>query len=272
MSLFFKQFQHLLPSALAWRITVQKKLRSLFEGLTGTPSDARDYVDDVFEDAFPATTRTTSGALAEWQKQFGIQPSGDEAAQRLQLDAEWKAQGGQSPRYLQDTVQAAGFNIWIHEWWDPNGTPFEQVQCGQAEAQCGRATTRCSLGRIRRKVRNPHLYAKQPTIGTTQCGQPSALCGRSLARCSDFLANDPGYLVNKDLTPRAPPRIPTDPKYWNYFLYWGGETFPEPAVIPANRRAELERLLLKLDPAQQWLVLIAQYDGIFDDTFDASFQ
>lgn len=257
-------------------MTTQKRLRELFDGF-GAFVEHEDgplkFVDGVFEDAFPATARTSTGALAEWQKQFGIQPSGTVVTQRLALDAEWKAQGGQSPRYLQDTLQAAGFNIFVHEWWDPNAAPFEQVQCGQSAAQCGKVLARCAAGLIQRKVRNPFDYAEQPLIGTTQCGQSESQCGRAGELCSDFLANDTHYIVNKDLTPRAPPRIPTDPTYWHYFLYFGGETFPDLADISVGRREELDRLILKLRPTQQWCVVLADYVIIdtFDETFDLSF-
>ena len=32
---FLRVFKHLLPNARAWRITVDKKLRQFFEGLSG---------------------------------------------------------------------------------------------------------------------------------------------------------------------------------------------------------------------------------------------
>jgi hypothetical protein len=237
--LFFRVYQHLLPRAVAWSTTkTTKTLRKLFEGLSGAPTDARAYIDDVHADLFPATTR----ALAAWEQQWGLSSDGTEAARRLQLAAAWRAQGGQSPRYLQDVVQAAGFPLFIHEWWwPPNEAP--------------------------RTPRNPLDYTNQPLIGSIQCGEPMALCGEPEAQANRWLVNEIYYLVNSNLTPEAPPPVPDDPSLWPYFIYWAGETFADHVAIPATRRAELERLILKLTPAHCWNVLLVDWTSTDESVF-----
>ena len=107
---------HLLPNARAWRLTITKTLRSFFEGLTYIWTDPREFIDLVWKDIDPATTRE----LDMWEEQFDLPNRGlTESERRDRLAAAWKASGGQSPRYLQDTLQAAGFEVYIHEWWDP---------------------------------------------------------------------------------------------------------------------------------------------------------
>lgn len=250
--LFFRIFEHLLPRSAAWRLTITKTLRKFFDGLTAEPENARDFVDEVYRDAFPATTRE----LEEWESQFGIYPLGNEAARRLTLAAHWSAQGGQSPRYIQDTLQAAGFPLYIHEWWTPPGPPYV--------------------------ARDPRLYTVQPLIGSYQCtgdafidDQPQCTgAGITQPQCNAFLANEPGYIVNRDLTPRAPPPVPDDPFYWPYFLYFGAATFPNRVTIPLSQRDALERLILKIRPTQHWIVMLVDYDagaGIFDDSFSVEF-
>lgn len=252
---FFRQFQHLLPSGAAWRLALSSTLRKFFEGLAGPPADVRSTADTVFEDAFPDTT----AELAEFETQFGLQSGTDDALRRAGIDAAWKSRGGQSPQYLQDVVRAAGFDLFIHEWWDPNEAAFVQIQCGDPLAQCGEPRAECSDHSFRHFVRNPLLYTNQPLIGTTQCGEDLAQCGEPNALCNSFLANEPGYLVNDLLTDTAPPPIPDDTDAFHYFLYWGAETFPDHAEVDATRRAELERLVLKLCPTQQWLVMLVDY-------------
>lgn len=228
---YLRMLQHLLPNGLAWRTTVAKKLRSFFVGLSATLQNARDFIDLVFADLFPDTTRE----LAEWEAQFALDTQVDDADRRSALAGAWQAQGGQSPRYLQDTMQAAGFDVYIHEFWSgANVAP--------------------------RTVRDPRTYTDLPLIGQTQCGDDGAECGEADAFCSRFLVNNPGYLVNNTLTGEAPPPVPDDPNTWPYFLYWGGPVFPNPAVIPATRRAEFEKLLLKICPAHLWLVTLITYD------------
>jgi hypothetical protein len=260
-SLFLRVFQHLLPTGQAWRTTIDKTLRRLFEGLSSSPQDVVNFADAVFGDAFPSTTRE----LAEWEKQFGIVPNVDDATRRLNLAAEWASTGGQSIAYIQGVLQAAGFTVYIYDSYDPT-PPYT--------------------------VHDPHAYTTAPLIGSYQCygtrGHDQPACagldsdGAPLLNqpeCNAFLANDPHYIVNKDLTPRPPPPIPSDPSTWPYFMYVGGSTFGAHATVPASRRGEFERLLLKLRPTQLWIVTLIDYSpsggagsGIFDDSFSAEFQ
>jgi uncharacterized protein YmfQ (DUF2313 family) len=109
----FRQFEHLLPRGEAWRITLEKTLRKFFEGLGPNTDDAVNFVDLVFLDLFPDTTRE----LAQWETQFGLPGTGTDTERRASLLAAWQASGGQSPRYLQDVMQAAGFDVYVFEWW-----------------------------------------------------------------------------------------------------------------------------------------------------------
>lgn len=235
--LFFRVFQHLLPRSEAWKTTINKTLRRFFEGLAGgAPDAARTFVDLVYEDLFPATTRE----LARWEEEYGLEPNADEASRRLALAAEWRATGGQSPDYIQGVLQTAGFNVFVHDWWS-SGPPYV--------------------------ARDPRTYTVQPLIGTVQCSafasQPR--CRRQFEptqpQCNRFLANDTGYLVNKTLVNEAPAPVPDDPEFWPFFMYVGGSVFPNHAIVDAARRAEFERLVLKLRPTQLWIVLLIDYGG-----------
>jgi len=267
--LFFRVLTHLLPRAKAWRVTVDKTLRKYLLGLAGTPEAFKTYVDQVWEDAFPTTTRE----LAAWETQFGIERYGGTPERRVALAGEWAATGGQSPHYIQTVLHAAGFtNVFIHEWW-ASVDPWV--------------------------ARDPRLYTNIPTIGTWQCtgytsGPPfspaNALDDQpqcspygpdpfgepyTQAQCNRFLANDPRYLVNKTLTDEAPPPIPDDESKFPYFLYFGAETFGDDATLFESQRERFERLILKLSPMQHWLVTMITYTPdieVFDDSFDDSFQ
>lgn len=247
--IFVRQLQHLLPDAAAWRTTVRRNLRKLLEGLAGAPTDFRAFVDQAWGDVFPTTTRE----LDAWESQFGIPRGATDSARRAALAGEWSAQGGQSPRYMQDVLHAAGFtNVYVHEWWVPGSEPAIK--------------------------RDPRAYTNKPKIGTIQCGEPMAVCTPSINTppmpptpppghdpdsyppvCNRWLANETDYIVNLDLTRAAPPPVPDDPARWPYFLYFCGQTFGTRGTVPAARRAEFERLLLKIRPQQQWLVTYVTY-------------
>jgi hypothetical protein len=235
-------FQHLLPRALAWATTTPtgerapaKRLRQYLEGLAGLPADVRTFSDLGYLDLLPRTTRE----LAAWEKQFALGSGGSVDDRRAKLAGAWAAAGGQSPDYIQRTLHAAGFTmVFVHEWWE-SGPPYV--------------------------ARDPRLYVTQPLLGVYQCETVSPWeCfapapGEPLApHCDETLANDPHYLVNLNLTRRAPPPVPDDPSSWPYFLYLGAETFPDLAPVGRSRIAELKELILRIAPAQQWIVLLVE--------------
>jgi hypothetical protein len=243
--LFFRIYQHLLPQATAWRLTIETTLRRYWLGLSAAPADVRAHLDQTWRGIFPDAT----DELALWERQFGLLPAATEADRRLQLAVTWAAQGGQSPSYLEGLVRSAGFDVYLYEWWT-SGPPY--------------------------MARDPRTYTTQPEIGTVQCGEPLAQCtaaemlppdplpdGVTLSdlypQCNRFLRNEPGYLVNDNLTPNAPPGVPDDPDAWPYFVYWSGSPISVKAQVPATRRAELERMLLKYCPEHCWIVTHVDY-------------
>lgn len=270
--IFLDLYKNLLPRARAWAITLAKPLRSLFEGLD--LSAFKTFVDLVWLDIFPASTQQ----LAKWEDQWGLLPGNfTEQERRDRLDAAWKFVGGQDPRYIQDTLQANGFDVYVHEWWVPGtepgvgvhrcvtprnpfaylreeNVPVEYtVQCGEPLMQCGEADALCgnSNALIGYPLVNKVVDNDAPGVGYTvlageplmQCGEPGALCGDGLLE-TQF----------KKYT------IPTDPKKWPYFLYIGGENFPDLAQVDPSRQGEFEDLCLKICPAQQWLGILVEYN------------
>lgn len=241
--LFFRIFEHLLPHGRAWRITFAKNLRQFFAGLSQPLDSVKQFIDQIYEDLFPATSRSRdetggSGALEEWESQYGLVPSDptDFDARRAALAAKWQAQGGQSPAYIESVLQAAGFDVYVYDFWSA-GPPYV--------------------------ARDPHDYTTTPRVSTYRCSaftsQPTCSAFDGQPRCNAFLNNDPHYLVNKDLTRRAPPLIPNNPDVYPYFMYVGGPTFGDVAEVAAERRDEFERLLLRLRPSHLWIVTLVDY-------------
>lgn len=261
MSQFFRIFQHLLPRSRAWRIVVDKMLRKFFEGLSPFQEDYKFFMDQIFEDIDPELTRE----LEAWEKQFQLSGSGLESERRMALDAAWKAQGGQSPGYLQGILRDAGFDVYVHEWWFFVGPT--------------------------RFTRNPNVYLDGSYYNTV-FGEPGAVFGEPPAVFGE--ENPGGYvLVNKGPgasylkalawagfgEPEAvfgEPEavfgettglrfvakeyvIPSDPAAWPFFVYIGGQTFPDLADVSSTRRIELERMVLKYFPEQLWVGMLINY-------------
>jgi hypothetical protein len=267
-------FKHLLPRARAWKITIDKQLRKFFDGLTVLGSDSKEFIDDVYLDIEPQSTRE----LAEWEKQFALPTTGlTEQERRDRVDGTWKALGGQDPRYIQDTLQAAGFDVYVHEWWVPIA---------------GRPNGGSVNGDVTPVARNPFDYLDDGTGGTSLMmldGAADAQDGDTAVGQDGATATPVGYpLVNKIVEiaavtmgdgaatmqdgdsqaqdggtlwtfPRKQYTMPADPDTYPYYLYIGGETFPEQAHVPVSRMDEFEDLCLKICPAEQWLGILVNY-------------
>jgi len=259
--------KHLLPRAKAWRLTLDNTLRRLIDGLIDFPNDIQEYFDLIWLDMFPATTRE----LDAWEYQWGLPETNlTEQERRDRLAATWAAIGGQDPSYIQATLQANGFDVYIHEWWLPASDPPEvrnpiawllglPVECGEDIAECGEPIAECG-NRIPQGANPYWLVNKLDWTGynwTVLCGQALAQCGEASAECGEY----DGFLVSRVYYP-----LPTDPDYWPYFLYFGDTTFGESVVISSERQDEFENLLLKLCPLQQWIGLFIEYsDPLVED-------
>lgn len=263
---FFRILQHLLPRANAWTSTIDKQLRQFLIGVSGFNDFIKIYVDNVYRDIFPQTTRE----LTAWEEQFGLLDNGlDEQTRRNRLEARWKARGGQDPKYIQDTLQAAGFNVFVHEFWVPGTNPPDvrnpllyigdsnrellfYLECGNTSpnAQCGEPTANCgdSASLLGYALVNKVVESERKYI--TGCNEPIMHAGESKANCGDFAS------VDKRIKEYA---VPSNPIFWPYFLYIGAETFPDIASVTVQRKNEFEDLCLQICPLQQWLGILVVY-------------
>lgn len=259
-------FKHLLPQAKAWNITAEKRLRQFFQGLAnGLITPSKVYYDNIWDDIFPETTTQ----IPEWETSFGLaETSLTTQERRDRLDATWKALGGQSPRYIQDTLQNSGFDVFIHEWWEPNVFPFLAVYCGEVDAECGEAVAVCvnAIADVRSPLDvlapdniTPVVGKGYPLVNKITESRPDlfAICGEALAQCGEpeaYSYNFSGFIYND-----KPYFVTTDPTTWPYYLYLGGEVFGDLADVSADRRCELETLCLKICPTQLWLGMLINY-------------
>jgi hypothetical protein len=111
---FFDTLQHLLPRTKTWGVVVDRFLRQLLVGLTGIFDSFKALTVDF--SIWGSLDPTTTTELAQWGDSFGTKSTPTNA----QLEDLWAEDGGQSPKYIQDRLHAAGFTqLFIHEWWVP---------------------------------------------------------------------------------------------------------------------------------------------------------
>lgn len=236
--MFFRLYKHLLPRAKAWNLTANKSLRDFFKGLVTLGSDVEKYYDDILDDVDPQKTRQ----LTSWDEQFGLQTfNGTEQAQRDRLSGAWKALGGQDPTYIQNTLQQAGFDVYVHEWWVPGSESAVNVKA-PATARNPNTYLGTGLGyTLVNKILQSGLIKAQDGTKIMQDGNPKAMDGEA-----------GGYSFKQYL-------VTSDPNTFPYYLYIGASTFPVHASMPDIRRNELETLCLKICPTQNWIGMLVDY-------------
>jgi len=263
---FLSLFKRLLPRAKAWSLTASKDLQKFWQSLTVVGENFKDYaLQVIFKDYYAFKTEK----LDEWELDFGlVQSNLSDEDRRKRLDSAWKATGGQTIAYIQSVLQKAGFDVYLHDWWElprdsvpvtrnplaylrrtylPHGSV---LTVGNALAMCGKAEA--MFGKLEERTSYP-LVNKIDTVTkriSLTCGSARAMCGKAEAIFGTF---DRFVFAKKDYV------IPLDQYYWNFFLYIGGATFPDTAQISHIRKDEFENLCLKLCPNHIWLGMLITY-------------
>lgn len=233
-----RPFSALFPAGHAWSspsTSILKRLAGVFNAkLTEAASD----VHAVFEDSFAETTRE----LSSWENELGLREGPTTFARRSAIDAALKSDGGQSLTFLQNILQSAGFNVWVHTCWASESLAVR---------------------------RDPRVYANPPEYGTELCtdqvswGQPQCTSVQlwDQPQCNGVVRGV-NYFNNITLQDDYVPPIPNDSVFWPFFIYVGGETFPEYAEIDMSRYDELMRLICRHRPLRHWVVLLVQGDPV----------
>ena len=262
---YFNLFKYLLPKARAFSITIQKNLTKFFEGLTALPDNFRTFVDNIWYDIFPLTTRSPE----LWEEQFGIRfPNSDDTTRRNDIDTQWKLKGGQTAYYLQNMLQDAGFDVQVHEN-NPKIDPDTFISanfvacCGLSTSVCGNDDAYCGLtgGYVLANGFVPDSSDLRDYLMV--CGYDGfddITCGQSIAVC--------GYFEQFVIVPVIY-AIPDDSDYWDNVFFIGGDATRDPVTheltaietvtIDVDRRSEFEKLILKIKGVHLWAGLIIEY-------------
>lgn len=241
LDFWVRVFDRLLPRSRAFHLTLDRTLKKYFEGLSALPEMVKEHVASVLLEAFPQTTTR----LSDWSLLFGSPQllSADEVA------AEWKATGGQTPQYIQDILQDAGYDVYVHEWWVPDSAPpvarnpFSPINLIE--------TSRVLVNDL------AHIEKKW----TYQFGDGTQFQGDGEI---SFGAYDGYHYV-----PKVYP-TPNNPGEYPVYFYICGETWPEYAMVLENDIRKLIRLIYKLKPVHLRCILrVTGYcDGDIQDTVD----
>jgi hypothetical protein len=262
---FFNMFKYLLPKSTAFNLTIQKNLTKFFEGLTALPDDFRTYINNIWLDIFPDTTRSPE----LWEDQLGIRmPSSFEAIRRQNIDTSWKLKGGQSAYYLQSILQAAGFDVQVHEnnpKVDPDNfiSAFFVMTCGMTTAVCGNDAAYAGRTGGYLLVNGFVPDSSDQRDFLMVCGGngfDNVTCGQAFSVCGYF---EEFFIYPKTYT------VPDDSDYWDFIFFIGGNATRDPVTrqltaietvtVDMARRDEFEKLILKIKPVNTWAGMMIEY-------------
>jgi hypothetical protein len=257
----------LLPEGSAWVPIPEDDYDLLLEGIAENTEAVKNDLNDLRYLRCPE--RTT--ILSDLEKDFGAIPvSGSTIAERRDRLASVMFNKNRLPTYdeLESKLIEAGFDVFVHAN-DPAVDPAifldqafqmtagdtlpggNDAQCGEPEAYCGRVG-----GEL---VVNGEQFEQLPNY-TVQCGETLSQCGEA-----DALA---GQFDSITLIPILY-EIPTESGYWSLIFFVGGPATRDPitgalteieiAEIPAERRLEFRRVILKYKPMFSWGGLVVVY-------------
>lgn len=230
-----KWFDRLLPRCRAWGLVIKRFLRDMWEGLTVLPLMIRDHLTSLMMDLWPATTTL----LLDWSVQFGR----SKAESRDYLRAQWAATGGQSPGYMQTILQTAGFDVYVHEWWEPGTEPpvaRDPIALLAADPLARLLVN--DTGVASRK------YRFQYGDGT-QYKNTAACSGPEIDKVRYGRFN--GYFFIPEVYP-----TPDEWDLYPDYFYIGAATWPQHADVLATQISELISLIYKLKPTHLRCILL----------------
>ena len=258
---YFNLFKYLFPKSNTFTLFVQKKLTQFIEGLTALPDDLRKYIDQIWLDIFPDTTR----CIEKWEEQFGIKdPAATLQGRRDAITRRWQMKGGQGPEYIQQTLQDAGFAVQVHE----NNPPVDpaiflvgdfvmvaggdNAFAGRADAYAGKTTAGELLVNGFISVATDQRLFLAAAGNGTYAGNQKAVAGYF----ESFKVENKTY------------ELPTDPLLFSFVWFIGGDavrngsnelTSIATVQIPAEREKEFKELILTIKPVQSWVGLIIEF-------------
>jgi uncharacterized protein YmfQ (DUF2313 family) len=135
---FVKVYRLLLPNGRAWNIHLSNFFLKVIDGMTQVCHRLKSLFIIIKETPFPYLTNS----IAEWEQQFyliGVNGMTEEQ-RRDRLAAQWAAQGGQSPSYIEYMLSTIGITAKVYEnLGHYSVTMFDGTTCGDG-ATCDTGT------------------------------------------------------------------------------------------------------------------------------------
>jgi len=221
-----KLSEQLYPTGRAWWLQLNTVFRNLHEGLALSESRALEFNTNLLNSILPDNDNFSTDDAANLERALGlfIQPSVNLEDRKAAILRKMQHPGNIPARqhylYLQGQLQAAGFNVYVHENRVPLGGGQYEVR-NIIPAICGEFNY------------NDTVYNNLGISG-------------SFSKLANYIDEDKdsGFVFGNDINLRA-----------TFFI--GGEIFGDYADVSELRKKEFRELILKIKPAQTacWLLI-----------------
>lgn len=230
--------RHLFPRSGFWAFVIDRMLSRLVRGMQDFYDEAQAFIGSVLLENWAETLSDPHAELRALGLADGwIEHLTDERKRTILIALRRKSTGTSRDR-LQTLLRECGFNVYVHEWFEP-GTGPDWVE------------------------RDPTEHVVHGRYGRTRCGMPAARCGVESARCDRFLVSYPNYITNDLLLAAMTTQPGILPEHARGVFYVGGQTFPNMANVPLLDRQLLYWLLLRYKRAPRWALLLINFIDFF---------
>lgn len=268
MSLSRAVLDALFPKGSIWNIKSDGDMDKLIEALAENDDRLSEDLCCLCAIRDPFLTPL----LSDLEKEYGIQTDLNlsEEDRRMQLaTVVYKGDNGGSKDDLQTALQAAGFDVQVHEnspAVDPdiflNSIPFmvaggDNAFAGFFPVNPGEYTSIAGKTGGDLLV-NGAVFEQRPDY-TSVADEDNMVAGNGSAQAGRFTE-----LIQEEIV--YP--IPDDPASWPFFFFVGGDatrdgsgalTAIETADVPRSRQVAFERIILRYKPIHSWAGLIINY-------------
>lgn len=252
--------KQLYPTGRAWWLNLKNTYYKLHEGLAYSESRAIEDNSNILNSILPDNDKFSELDAFNHETALGlfIKPNLDLELRKQAILRKMQHPGDIKARqhylYLQGQLQAAGFEVYVHENRFPTGTPGEYevvdpdtLQLASAQVGSTQVSDNSQVGggssSISYTIIGNYIDASKENINLNSI-VGNSMIGR--AQVSNITQVGSGANYTRDELLRAT-------------LFIGDENFPGSADIPIERRDEFRELILKIKPTQTAIFLLINY-------------
>lgn len=277
-----------LPSGKAFG----RMIDPVSDALSGEFQRVSGSAKSLIADFLPSSTSN----LVAWESQFNLRSDGlSEQERRDKLAAAWSSLGGSlSPSAIQAALQSVGFDVYVHEWWEPDSYPpaarVPRETMGYYPNGRTDEARESSVVRMGYHLKSgayngigTGVMGSQALMAVTSSGSGVTLGSKNLGEneISDTNTQVSGIVIVNDILEYREARvsygdsqygsgfygesnrggftkkiydIPTDTKQFPYTFYICGKVYGEAATVDSSKLEYFVSLVRQISPLNQYVI------------------